>query len=1163
LLSTLSPGAPRDAQVTHTHLTCIFFALRSPYAPWQDEELNALRRQYDDHQSRIRAGDLGRVVADLAEAAKGAAVSNALDEAQRFLRRHAEEGVIAGALKRAETEISAFVDEAARQQMTVESAHRQRSEAQKAAADTTYQLKELEAAVKRGSALEANTEVQTALRIAGSALRYTTTRLSTGITAAWASSNEVESEKAAVAEAQARVDELDALVAREQQRTADKTRDRKIAQSTLELALSKLEGLARTVSDSGVNKEAEVQRAIEDSEDAYLTAKKRFGYDEVLDPAAADELVKMINDAELVAKRVSAEHQQRARDKESVHERVSKLVARLAAVGGLCDASGPLVGERLHELLQGARVSVNAAVRLSRREVPGAQLDSALEAAGTDLSQLEKTAGAAKDEVASAEAEYTAARERVDRLIETIRAARGKADAHGAESLRGIGAILGEAETAIKLCRMHMLGVQSWLNDPATAKRLLEDAVSKVEMAEEEVDRDVAQLQAVKQEQDAASAKQGQLRARHEKVCRSIQQLKTSPPPRLIQAISATDKAMSDALLSKSSASNLAHMENLVKEEEDMLLVDVHASEKRLLDLEKAAVQVPVFLQKLASLDAQIEAAGVHVAALVEADLGEAHRAVRSLEHALDAESASPSPTSLREVDDKVKVAESAVATQVRRVTNAMMAHQEAKAQLTDITMTHDELNESAVAFSAQWDQLHFQIASDWSEAAGSFSWNLNASPSALSSRLITQAIKRSEQLVAHARRRIEVPITVWMEFGPAVAQNALDNAREGVRAAKTVVDSEQAKLDSNDMERKSARAKLEECAQSAVSSRALVEGISDSTDVSAAQDAIDGAERAVDVALRVLAHGTVASSASAMEVAVRKTAGAEALCRASASREERVERVRKHVREHHKKTRAKLEAAKEAASFLEISNAPAVGDALSAAERALIGVDLVLKCEFGLPMLRKEMQAAASAVDDFIGVVDREKARVEVDQRLTIRKKYEERQRHQKAIEAERSRAMEETLERRSMQDKLEAAIHRLQMHWPAVVDVQNSMTAAESSVEAARAKLASGGLAAASAAVSSALAKVQSLEATAKSIENSFRSPAQVPTCASLAAWADWLASTLCNLPRQLFALRQLGSSPWVSPKPTRAAGPETKRRPIATSRLTWVFFRRISRR
>ena len=77
-----------------------------------------------------------------------------------------------------------------------------------------------------------------------------------------------------------------------------------MAASTLELALSKLEGLARTVSDSGVNKDAEVQRALEESEDAYLAAKKRFGYDETLDPAAAEDLVKRINQAESVAKRV-------------------------------------------------------------------------------------------------------------------------------------------------------------------------------------------------------------------------------------------------------------------------------------------------------------------------------------------------------------------------------------------------------------------------------------------------------------------------------------------------------------------------------------------------------------------------------------------------------------------------------------------------------------------------------------------------------------------------------------------------------------------------------------------------------------------------------------------------------------------------------------------
>ena len=857
-----------------------------------------------------------------------------------------------------------------------------------------------------------------------------------------------------------------------------------MAASTLELALSKLEGLARTVSDSGVNKDAEVQRALEESEDAYLAAKKRFGYDETLDPAAAEDLVKRINQAESVAKRVSVEQQHRARAKETLQERVSALVARLATVSGMCDASGPLVAERVGELVGAARASVNTAVRTSRREHEGPAMDAALDAAAADLALLEKTASEAKDAVSGAEAEYAAARARIEELAAVLRSSRAKVDTYGTDASRGLGAILSEAEAAVKLSRTHMLGVASWLADPATAKALLEDALLKVEMAEEEVDRDHAATAAAKQEQDLAASKRAQLLARHEKVCRAVHQLKTSPPPRLLQAISATDKALSEALSSRHSATPLPHLENLVKEEEDMLVVDVHAAETRLLDLEKAATQVPLFLQKLALLDAQVEAAGIFVAALVEAELGDAHRAVKALENTLDADTTSPSAASLREVEDKVRAASMVVAAQVRRVANASMAQHEARAQLSDTTAGLEELNEASAAFSAQSGQLSSMEGES----------TLGASPSALAGRLITQATKRAEQLVAHARRRIDVPVSIWVEYGPAVAQNALDGAREGVRAAKAVVDAEQSKLDSNDLERRNARAQLEECAQSIVTLRAMSEGIGDTTDVSSSLDAVDGAERAVEVALKVLALGTVASSASAMEVALRKTAEAESFCAASVAREERVVTERKQVREQQEKCRARLGAAKEAATFLDVLGVPAVSDALAAAERALIGVDLVLKCEFGLPMLRKEFQAASAAVDEFSSAVEREKGRVEVSQRSEAKKKHEDRLRHQRAVEAERKRAVEETAERRNMQDKLEAAIHRLQMHWPAVVDVQNSMTAAEASVDAAREKLASGGLAAANAAVAAALSKVTSLEATAKSIEASSAAPAQV---------------------------------------------------------------------
>lgn len=1058
--------------------------------------MDDLAKRHQDKQEDIRAGPHGLVVADLTDASKGSAVLTAIEEARRISRRTpTDDSATADVIRRVEAEMDSYSSEALRQSAEVESVTVQRQGAQTLISDISSQFKDIDAVIQKLSALESNPEVQTALRLARSSLRYTTSRLSADVTVAWVQNNEVESERAALEEVQVRVNALDDLVQQQQQQHDQKRRDRKIAQSTLDLALSKLEGLARTVSDSGVNKETEVQRAIEESEDAYLNAKKRFGFDESLNPSAAEELVKIINDAEIIAKKASTEQQTKIRAKEVTFEKVGQLSARLTTVEGLCDASGPLVGERVQELAQAARQSVSTVVRLSRRasNAPGGEgassLESALETADQDILLLEKMATTAKEDVASAEAGCSSAREQLDGLVDVLRAARAKADGvygGNSENVRGIGSILTEAETALKLCRMHALGVQEWLHDAVTAKAFLEDAALKVEMAEEEVDRDVVATQASRLERDQSNAKHAHLNSRHEKVCRAVQHLKTSPPPRLVHAIAVTDKAMTHALAGKHSASSILHLEQLVKQEEDIFAEDVQAAERRLVELEKAATQVPALLQKLAFLDAQVDSAGVHVASLVEAELGEAHRAVRGVELALDADTTScPSTASLHEVEGKVSAAEQAVATQIRSVANALMAQQEAKSQLGDVALGFEELNESSAVFSAQSDQLHFHF--EGNDDGGSSAWNLNSSPCALSMRLITQAIKRSEQLLAHARRRIEVPATVWMEYGPAVAQNALDNAREGVLTAKTVLDSEQAKLDANDLERKNARAKLEDSSQTIASLRALSDTIADSTDVSTSIDAVDGAERAVEVALKILAHGTVMSASAAMEVALRKTSEAQALCSSALNREERIGAERKHVREQFEATRSKLSAAKETATFLDVLHSPVVMDALSAADRALIGVDLVLKCEFGLPMLRKEFQAAAQAVDDFVAVVERDKARSEVVLQQELRKKREERLRHQHAVETERSRAMEETHERRAMQDKLEAAIHRLQLHWPAVIDVQNSMTAAEASVDAARAKLANGGLAAANAAVISALFKVQTLEQTAKSIEAS----------------------------------------------------------------------------
>jgi hypothetical protein len=308
------------------------------------------------------------------------------------------------------------------------------------------------------------------------------------------------------------------------------------------------------------------------------------------------------------------------------------------------------------------------------------------------------------------------------------------------------------------------------------------------------------------------------------------------------------------------------------------------------------------------------------------------------------------------------------------------------------------------------------------------------------------------------------------------------------------VLDSEQIKLDSNDLERRSAKSRLEECSNTLITLRAMVDSFEDCTDLSSCYDVVDNAERAIEVAFRVLAHGTVSSSAAAIEVSIRKTKEAENICNNVVNREERNQIEKTNIVEMLNKERLSLDALKDTISFLEIGNMPMVIDALSTADRAIIGVDLVVKCEFGLPMLRKEFQLCKHSISELAAVIDREKIRLDIESKNELKKKVEERSLKQRLIEQERQRAMTETVERRNMQDKLEAAIHRLQLYWPAVVDVQNSMQAVEMSVETARSKLASGGLASANAAVSAALSKVQHLEQIVMNIDAQSSRPHQV---------------------------------------------------------------------
>ena len=930
------------------------------------------------------------------------------------------------------------------------------------------------------SAFEATPQIQRALRLATSSVRYSEACLAKSVTAAWVMNNEIASESIAVDETKVRVSEVDSLVSNSMREANKKIHEQKIAQSTIDLARSKLESLIRAASDAGVDKNVEVQNAIAVCEEKFNFSTKR------LEPTDGVALVQVINDAKGIMKKVATEQNDSIQKEEMIQKQVRDLVDRLTSICGLCDASGTLVVDNLQSLIQGARDAVHSAIRLSEREGGSHLVNSAITAANRAIAHLEECASTTKEEVAGAEKVHIAGREKLDVLTQNLRSYRTKVDSLPSEHRKTVSTLLSDADAALHLFRLHMQGVKSWLEEPTILEELLRDATNKVELAGEEVERINIVAQTAREEMVRLTTKQRQLQNRHEHVCTTVQYMKTATAPELVQAISATDRALSQVLVRNYTPYIIAELEGLVKAEEDVLECEMHNAEKRTIDMEKAATKIPIFQQKLASLEAKVDAAGVHVAAVVDAELGEARRAVRAIEHSLEAEMNIGTVLPLSEVDAKLKDAESAVTTQVRRISNATMAQQEAKTQLRELETSYDELNEEATKFSIFTDRIYFQSELEWAGGGVSASNNTTTtSPATLSKRIILNSMTRTQQLIAHARRRIDVPVSVWMEYGPMVAQNALECAQGSLREARLTVDSEQAKLDSNNTERKSSRAKLEDSAQNLTALRAQIESITDSADICVAQESIDAAEHAVDVALRALANGTIASSISAINVAQQKASEAEMLCTSAVKRSDRVKTERKNMRDQYEHERLKLDAAKESAIFLGICEVPVVADSLSMADRSLVAVDLILKCEFGLPMLRSEFQAATEAVQEFARIVEKEKSKAEMQQQLEVRKKYEERSRQQRRIAVERARSEEEIVKKREMQDKLDAAIHQLQLHWPAVVDVQNSMATAEAAVEVARQKLVSGGLPAAKAAVSMALSKIRVLNKTAIAIE------------------------------------------------------------------------------
>ena len=185
-------------------------------------------------------------------------------------------------------------------------------------------------------------------------------------------------------------------------------------------------------------------------------------------------------------------------------------------------------------------------------------------------------------------------------------------------------------------------------------------------------------------------------------------------------------------------------------------------------------------------------------------------------------------------------------------------------------------------------------------------------------------------------------------------------------------------------------------------------------------------------------------------------------LCASAVKHSDRVKTERKNMRDQYEHESWSWMLPRNQ-RFSRNCEVPVVADSLSMADRSLVAVDLILKCEFGLPIPRR-ISSGNEAAQEFARIVEKEKSKAEMQQQLEVRKNT----RNEVNLEEDSRRTCalwEEIVKKREMQDKLDAAIHQLQLHWPAVVDVQNSMATAEAAVEVARQKLVSGGLPAAKA--------------------------------------------------------------------------------------------------
>ena len=948
--------------------------------------------------------------------------------------------------------------------------------------------------------------VSEALAVADSTLRVAEVRLEKPITAAWIVGGELSGDTNAVREAGAKADEAEEKVYGEKRNLERMKRDVRSSESALTMASTKVDNLRQACSEFYLLADHEVSMAMEEAEDALDHANKMVSTFQPVETVkhSISELTTKITLAEEKISESRLRKDTGSKLWKDGQNHLDNVLTKLQGVVAMVDAVGPPVAALMEEVLFEATKAVNGSTRLLRQGKDVTAFQAAVARAATMVDQADLAANKVRARVVQATKNMTSAMQRLDSLARTLTLCLETADGKGVSRQSNVKQLLKSAEGMVQVARQRVEGgVQLWIDDPITASRLVDEAVEKVQLAEEGVDEAVQMKDAMDRQRERAQREIEALAERFQTIRDTAARSGVVSSSLPVQTALATAEKELDIARQALHAGNLVSFvpsSDALLDADRVVSLELRKTEKRLLDIEFAKLELPTLQRKLAAVVTMVDAAGPPVGVMVQGDVMEAQKAVADIERLMSHGATANNVLVLPALEDAVKkvtVAEETAVMTIQKINKVQVDMANETHKLDQLQERFSSLCEQVASFCSKSDHLRVQLEADWKDAVW---WGSNenhahtdgtpfgrSNIAAISTvQVIAEAIGTAEAALVDARRRVEVSIESYMQAGPGSAAKAIAVATEKLASAAELVEVQNSKLEQEDRERSNAQARLETFMDRLSAMRALAE-VNKVNSSPAVLESSRAAEHALDVVAQLLGAGNVSASPAAMEVAMRKVCVVQEVILAEAQRIERVAAEKAHGAKMLQGVVRDFEAIKGTVEVLGLKEVGFVGDALTKAERALKSAEIALSTGDGSGLgIGKEVEKATQAVEDAERSVAQETAFQEELSRLKLKRSIAPQLQMIRDAQRDGLKNSAEQWQRRKMHEELERAEAMLfAADRPTDAGLHERVDAAAKSIEIAKQQLATGAIRSAQAATQHAISRVKAAVSIAADVK------------------------------------------------------------------------------